>query len=331
MNKNNKEKKVMSQEFIYSQTQIESRIYNIRGYQVMLDSDLAEMYAESTTRLNQQVNRNIFRFPNDFMFQLTESEWLTLRQQITSTSLGMQNRLFKDNNLMLQNATSSIHGGRRKLPYVFTEQGVAGLSGVLRSETAAIVHIEIMRAFVTMRKIIHNNHLIYTRLDKIELKQLETDQKFGTIFMALEKNVTIPTQGLFFDGQVFDAYELTSKIIRSAKQSIILIDNYIDETTITHLTKKNKDVRCLILTKGINRQLTLDINKANQQYGDFDVKVLNQSHDRFLIIDDLDIYHLGASLKDLGKKWFAFSKIDKVSVDSIIRAVNETIFERGYS
>jgi len=314
----------MSKDLIVSQTQIENLIYTVRGVQVMLDSDLAEMYQVETRRLNEQVKRNQERFPSDFMFQLTEFEWEPLRLQLTTSRLRSQNATLKDTNLISQNATSSLHGGRRKLPFVFTEQGVAGLSGVLKSETAAQVHVAIMRAFVAMRKIIQDNQLVYSRLDKIEQKQLETDIKFERVFKALEGN-TIPTQGVFFENQVFDAYEFTSKIIRSAKQNIVLIDNYIDENTLTLLAKKKKGVKVLLLTKNTGRQLSLDIQKANAQYGDFDVKQFTQSHDRFLIIDDgKEVYHIGASLKDLGKKWFAFSKMNKDSI-AIFNAISGLI------
>jgi len=212
------------------------------------------------------------------------------------------------------------------LPYVYTEQGVAMLSAVLRSEMAIKVSIQIINAFVQLRKIVQSNQFIYLRLDKIEQKQLETDQKFERVFNALENKGAIPDQGVFFGGQVFDAYELTSKIIRSANKSIILIDNYIDETTLIHISKKKKNVNVLLLTKNISKQLNLDIQKANKQYGSFNVKQFTQSHDRFLIIDDgKEVYHLGASLKDLGKKWFAFSKLDKSSVESIINAISKLI------
>ncbi|MBX3164885.1 MAG: ORF6N domain-containing protein [Bacteroidetes bacterium] len=293
----------MSNELSISQKQIENKIFNIRGVQVMIDSDLAEMYQVETRALNQAVKRNIDRFPSDFMFQLTQEEW---------------------NNLTSQNVTSSEHGGRRKLPFAFTEQGVSGLSGVLKSETASKIHVAIMRAFVEMRKLIANHNGLLQRMDGIERKQLETDQKFEKVFKALEGN-TIPTQGVFFDGQVFDAYELASKIIRSAKQNIALIDNYIDETTLTHLAKKKKGTSVLLLSKNISKQLTLDVQKANTQYGNFTAKTFTQSHDRFLIIDQKEIYHLGASLKDLGKKWFAFSKMEKESVSNIMNAILKLI------
>lgn len=302
----------MSIEIIISQTQLESRIFNVRGVQVMIDYHLSELYNVETKRINEQVKRNMKRFPESFMFQLSAPEWESLQSQIATTE--------KVSGLRSQIATSK----RRTLPYVFTEQGVAMLSAVLNSDTAVIVSVQIMNAFVKMRHILLENSLINHRLDKMELKQLETDHKFEQVFRALEGN-TIPTQGLFFDGQVFDAYELASKIIRSAKQSIVLIDNYIDETTLTQLKKKKKGVKVLLLTKIINKQLTLDIQKANAQYGNFELKTFTQSHDRFLIIDNKDIYHLGASLKDLGKKWFAFSKMDKNSVSSILNSISKIV------
>jgi hypothetical protein len=305
----------MSKELTISQMQIKNRIFTVRGVHVMLDSDLAEMYNISTSRLNEQVKRNLDRFPDDFMFQVTNAEWASLQSQIASLSLTSQNATLKEN-----------RGKHRKyLPYVFTEQGVAGLSGVLKSETAAKVHVAIMRAFVSMRKLLKENLLTTYRLDKIELKQLEADQKFEQVFRALESKNVIPSQGVFFHGQVFDAYELTSKIIRSAKENIVLIDNYINENTLTHLAKKDKSVKAFLLTKSINKQLKLDVQKANEQYGNFELKTFTQSHDRFLIIDNNEIYHLGASIKDLGKKWFAFSKLEKTSVQSILNSILELI------
>jgi hypothetical protein len=281
----------------------------------MLDSDLAEMYNIPTSRLNEQVKRNLDRFPDDFMFQVTVAEWADLQSKIATQSLTSQNATLKDN-----------RGKHRKyLPYVFTEQGVAGLSGVLKSETAAKVHVAIMRAFVAMRKLLKENLLVAYRLEKIELKQLETDQKFEQVFKALESKNVIPSQGVFFDGQVFDAYELASRLIRSAKKSIVLIDNYIDESTLIHLVKKDKGVQVLLLTKTLSKQLSLDVQKANEQYGNFELKTFTQSHDRFLIIDNKEVYHLGASFKDLGKKWFAFSKMDRNSLEHIINAISELI------
>ncbi len=292
-----------------SQSHIVNWIFTIRGVQVMIDYHLAELYNVETKRLNEQVKRNVKRFPESFMFQLNTAEWNSLQSQIATAK--------NDDNLQSQIATAK----RRTLPYVFTEQGVAMLSAVLNSDTAINVSIQVMDAFVKIRYMLLENSMINHRVDKIELRLLEADRKFEQVFKALESKNVIPAQGVFFDGQIFDAYKLASKIIRSAKQSIVLIDNYIDENTLTHLSKKNKAVKVLLLTKAISRQLALDVKKVNQQYADFEVKQFSKSHDRFLIIDQSEIYHLGASLKDLGKKWFAFSKLDKYSVENILKAI----------
>jgi len=303
------EKVLMKKALAISQQTIENRIFTVRNKQVMFDYHLAELYHVETKRINEQVKRNKKRFPEDFMFQLSKSEWENLQSQIATAK--------RHENLQSQIATSK----RRTIPYVFTEQGVAMLSSVLNSEIAIRVSIQIMNAFVKMRQILLENTLTNRRLEKIELKQLEADHKFEKVFKALESKNFIPSQGVFFDGQVFDAYELASKIIRSAKQSIVLIDNYINENTLTHLAKKKKGVKVLLLSKNLGKQLTLDVQKANEQYGNFELKTFAKSHDRFLIIDNTEVYHLGASLKDLGKKWFAFSKLDAASVSSIIQSV----------
>ena len=290
----------MSKELTISQKEIESRIFVFRDSQVMLDRDLAEMYQVETKVLNQAVKRNIERFPQQFRFQLTEDEKMEL---VTNC----------DRLESLKHSSTN--------PFAFTEQGVAMLSAVLRSDVAVKVSIQIINAFVEMRKLIANHSGLLQRMDGIERKQLETDQKFEKVFKALESKDLIPTQGVFFDGQVFDAYELASKIIRSAKKNIVLIDNYIDESTLTHLSKKTKTVKVLLLTKTISKQLTLDVKKANEQYSNFELKTFTKSHDRFLIIDHTEVYHLGASLKDLGKKWFAFSKLEKNSIASILKEI----------
>lgn len=304
----------MSSKLTFAQKEIENRIFYFRGTQVMFDSDLATIYQVETRVLNQAVNRNIERFPELFRFQLTEVEFENWKSQIVMS---------ENHNLKSQNVISSVHGGRRTLPYVFTEQGVAMLSAVLRSDVAVKVSIQIINAFVEMRKFIANHYGLLQRMEGIERKQIETDQKFEQVFKALESKNAIPNQGVFFDGQVFDAYELASKIIRSAKISIVLIDNYIDENTLTHLSKKAKSVKVVLLTKTMSNQLTLDVNKANEQYGNFEIRVFANSHDRFIIIDNSDVYHLGASLKDFGKKWFAFSKMDKSSVSNIIKEIGD--------
>lgn len=271
-------------------TLIENKIHSIRNVQVMLDRDLAELYQVKTRVLMQAVKRNLNRFPDSFLFQLSETEFKIWKSQI-----------------VMSNADKI---GLRRPPYAFTEQGVAMLSGVLKSEVAVNVSIQIMQAFVAMRKFLMNNASVFQRLDQMEMKQIKTDEKLEQIFKALEAGKPEPDKGIFFDGQVFDAYELISRIIRTAIHEIILIDSYIDENTLTHLSKKGERVKVLILTKTINKQMALDIKKANEQYGNFEIGVLNRSHDRFLVIDRNEIYHIGASIKDLGKRWFAFSKLD---------------------
>ena len=174
-----------------------------------------------------------------------------------------------------------------------------------------------------MRKIIFDNNLIHFRIDKIERKQLESEEKFYLIFKALENKNEIIEQGIYFEGQIFDSYSITSKIIRSAKKSIILVDNYIDETTLLHLTKKNIKVKVILMTKNISNQILLDVKKANEQYPEFILKKFDFSHDRFLIIDEIKVYHLGASLKDLGKKWFAYTELNKNSVESILVQIHK--------
>jgi len=279
----------MNSNAIISRKEIESRIYPVRGQQVMFDSDLASLYQVETKNLNKAVKRNIERFPETFCFQLTQEELENLRFQIGTSSLN--------------------YGGRRYLPYVFTEQGVAMLSAILRSEIAVKVSIEIMNAFVEMRKVLMGNAALFARMDKIELKQLEADGRFEEIFKALESGKLHSEKGVFYDGQIFDAYTFVAGIIRSAQRSIILIDNYVDDTVLTLLGKRGQSVSATIYSKGISSQLQLDLQRYNSQYPAIAIHTFAHAHDRFLIIDGTELYHIGASLKDLGKKWFAFSKM----------------------
>jgi phage regulator Rha-like protein len=277
---------------------IQNKIFTIRNQQVMIDRDLAELYGVDLKRLNEQVKRNIERFPARYRFQLTKEEWEGVQSQ---------SKLF----LRSQNATLKNKRGqhRKYLPYVFTEQGVSMLSAVLRSETAVKVSILIIDAFVEMKKFISVNAGIFQRLDKIEQKQIETDQKFEQVFKALEEKGEMPKQGIFYDGQIFDAYQFVAGLIKKAKKSIVLIDNYVDESVLT-LFSKNQKIDVTVFTRNIGKQLKLDLEKYNAQYKPVTIKKFTKAHDRFLIIDDKEIYHFGASLKDLGKKWFAFSKMD---------------------
>ena len=282
----------MSNMELITQQIIENKIYTIRGLQVMLDRDLADLYIVETRVLNQAVKRNQNRFPQGFMFQLTEVEFINWKSQIVMSN--------------------SDKMGLRKPPFVFTEQGVAMLSAVLKSDTAVNVSIQIMQAFVAMRNFLSQNASVFQRLEKLEIKQLHTDEKLNQVFKALEAAQPQPDKGIFFDGQIFDAYSFVSDIIKKAKSEIILIDNYIDESVLTILSKRNKNVAATMYTKTISNTLKLDLEKHNAQYPAIEVKTFTNSHDRFLIIDQKELYHLGASLKDLGKKWFAFSRMDSL-------------------
>ena len=284
------------------QHEIENRIFTIRDMQVMLDSHLAEMYGVDTKVLNQAVKRNVDRFPESFRFQLTEVELSNSRSQFVT--LNNDNKPKRGQNI-------------KYLPYVFTEQGVAMLSAILKSEFAVQVSIRIMTAFVEMRKVMSTYSGLFQRLSDVEKKQLLTDEKFDRVFKALETRDKIRENGIFYDGQIFDAYVFVSELIKSAKLSIVLIDNYIDESIFTLFTKRTKGVTVIFYTNSISKHLLLDSQKYNAQYEAIEIKEFKQSHDRFLIIDDKDIYHFGASFKDLGKKWFAFSKFDIEAVEML--------------
>ena len=300
--------------------QIESLIRTIRGQQVLLDSDLAILYGVETKRLNQQVKRNIERFPEDFMFQLTQEEVICSRSQIATLNKGTNLRSqiatsSQEVSLKSQIVTSS-HGGVRYLPYAFTENGIAMLSSVLRSPIAIQVNIRIMRAFTAMRQFIASNAQIFQRLDVMEQNQLaltahqvETDHKLEEVFRRLDSGNVQPHQGIFYDGQIFDAYTFINDRIREATTRIILIDNYIDDSVLTMLAKRADKVAATIYTKKPSAQLQLDIQKHNAQYPSISVIEFDRSHDRFLCIDET-VYHLGASIKDLGKKWFAFNRME---------------------
>lgn len=288
----------------FEELALKDKIFTIRGMQVMLDSDLAELYNVETKNLNLAVKRNIERFPDSFRFQLTEEEYKSLRLQIETSK--------------------EKRGGRRYLPFVFTEQGVAMLSAILRSKTAINVSIQIMQAFVKLKKFLSSNAGVFQRLDRVEQKQIVTDQKFEKIFKAIEAKDLKAKQGIFFEGQIFDAYMLVSNLIKRATNSIILIDNYIDESVLILFSERNRDCNVVIYTKEISKKLKLSLKKYNEQYPAIEIKEFKNSHDRFLILDDEEIYHIGASLKDLGKKWFAFSKMDKENLKILERLKKTT-------
>ena len=291
---------------------IEPLIKVIRGQQVMLDKDLASLYGVETRVLNQTVKRNIERFPDDFRFELSREE--CLRSQIV---------------------ISNGRGGNRYSTYAFTEQGVAMLSSVLRSQTAIEVNIQIMRAFVSMRHFMVNNASVFSRLETMEYHQLEilqyqqdtdkhieaTNKRIDEVFRRLDEGNAKPKQGVFYNGQIYDAYTFMSGLIKSAKKRIVLIDNYVDETVLTLLDKRDDNVSTIIYTQQISRQFQLDIDRHNAQYAPIDVETFRLSHDRFLCIDD-DVYHIGASIKDLGKKWFGFSKMEILTPDELVERIN---------
>ena len=276
-----------------SKTDIQNKIYTVRNAQVMLDEDLAHLYGVETRVLNQALKRNLDRFPPEFCFHLTKLEYVSLRSQIV---------------------ISNKKGGRRYFPYVFTEQGVAMLSTVLKSKTAIKVSIQIMNAFVQMRKQINAYSYLYEKVRDIEKEQIiygiKTDKRFDQIFKALASVDDIPKQKIFFENQVFDAHKFVSDIIRSAEKEIILVDNFIDDTVLSLFAKRKDNVKVIIYCKNVTKEILVDLNKFNSQYQPIEIKNFALSHDRFLIVDKNNIYHFGASLKDLGKKWFAVSLFD---------------------
>lgn len=287
---------------IVDNREIQNMIYTFRGRQVMIDRDLAYLYNVETKVLNQAVKRNLNRFPEYFRFQLTEEEYENLRSQFVTSS-------------------ENTHGGRRYMPYVFTEQGIAMLSAVLKSDVAVEVSIKIMNSFVEMRRILISNQELFSRLDRMELKQLETDKKLEAVFNYLATNTEVK-QNIFFDGQIFDAFSFIVGLVKKAKKEIILIDNYVDVNTLNILCKKNKSVDVIIMTAGKGSLSIKDITKFNAQYPKLSVKTTTDFHDRFLIIDKAEVYHVGASIKDAGKKSFGITKIeDKDLVKSLVNKV----------
>lgn len=269
---------------------IEKKIHTIRNVQVILDVDIAELYGIETKRLNEQVRRNASRFPADFMFQLTQEEFVHLRSHFATTSWSK----------------------RRSLPFAFTELGVSMLSSVLTSEVAIQANVQIMRAFAAMRRFLVSNAQVFQRLENLEYKLIATDQKVEKLYDKLEEGKLEPKQGIFFEGQIFDAYGFICSLIKQATREVILFDNYVDETVLTLLDKRGAGVSATIYSKQISQQLQLDLARHNAQYAPIDIKPFNKAHDRFLIIDD-NVYHIGASLKDLGKKWFAFSLMNDIT------------------
>jgi hypothetical protein len=284
---------------------IQALIKTIRGVQVILDRDIAKLYGVETGALNRQVKRNEERFPEDFMFRLSSEEWENLKCQIGISSWG----------------------GDRQLPYAFTENGIAMLSSVLRSTTAIEVNIQIMRAFSAMRRFMLANAQMFQRIESVEKRQIATDAKVDSILERL--NVAeFPSQGVFYDGQLWDARALVLKLVSGAKKSLILIDNWATVETLDLFTKKRKGIKLTIFTsehydkKHVphHKISDADISTFNAQYPKLTVRYNESFHDRFLIVDDKELYLIGASLKDLGKKCFGFTKMDAGEIERIKKA-----------
>lgn len=293
-------------QMISSVEDIKNNVHWVRGKQVMLDCDLAKIYGYEVKRLNEQVKRNIRRFPEDFMFQVTSEEVELLKSQFATSSWG----------------------GKRKLPYVFTEQGIYMLATVLKGELAEQQSIFIMRAFKEMHHFMVNNAFMLEKLNAIELKQLEyqkdSDEKFGRIFEYMAGHEE-SNQKIFFGGQIFDAFSLLTEIIGRAKTNIVLIDGYIDVVTLNILAKKQAGVDVLAYTLPNARITVQDVSKFNAQYPTLTVKETTVFHDRFLILDGGEGYHIGASLKDAGKKCFGITKIEDIDyVNAIINKAQQT-------
>ena len=277
----------------YEVEDIKKKIYTIRGKQVMLDSDVASLYKYETKNINKAMKRNIERFPEDFCFQLSSNEW---------------------NQMWFQNGTTSEiqnikYRSEKYLPYAYTEQGVAMLSGVLKNETAIQVSINIIRAFIEMRKFLTSNRYVFERLTNVEYKLLEHDKKIEDLFNKFDKEDEV-SQKLFFDGQIWDSYNLIVNIIKRAESKILIIDNYIDDSILEMLSKKKEGVEVVIITSNKSNILKLDIQKFNKEYPTLKVAKSDKFHDKFIIIDNKELYHCGASLKDLGKKCFGINRID---------------------
>ncbi len=290
---------------------IQGMIYVVRGKQVMLDSDLAILYQVETKNLNKAMKRNIARFPEDFCFQLSTEEYSNLKFHFGTSS--------RDND-------ENGHGGRRTPPYVFTEQGISMLSSVLRSDVAINISITIMRTFIEMRKYMENTSLLYDRINEIEVNQkayqIESNEKFNQVFKYISDHEE-SQQKVFYDGQIYDAFSLIIRIISDATSKIILVDNYVNTETLNILAKKQKDVAVTIYTDRRTKLTHKDVEVFNKQYPKLRVRHTNAFHDRFLIIDENKAYHVGASLKDVGRKCFAITLLnDKGIIYDLMQRLN---------
>lgn len=278
-----------------SNEEIKNLIYTIRGKQVMLDSDVAQLFNYETKDLNRNVRNNIKRFPEYYCFQLTEEEYKSLRCK----------------NFTLNKNGRGQH--RKYIPYAFTEYGITMLAGLLKSEVAVNVSIKIVNTFIEMRKFLSSNRQLFERLTNVEYKLLEHDKKFDKVFDQLQHEENIK-QKIFFEGQIYDAYSLIIDIIKKANKKILIIDNYIDDSILKMLTKKKNNVEVVILTYDKSNIQQIDIQKFNKEYPILKVAKTNKFHDRFIVIDKKEMYHLGASIKDLGKKCFGINKIEGLDI-----------------
>ncbi|MCG3657184.1 ORF6N domain-containing protein [Aliarcobacter butzleri] len=282
------------QDLIINENSIKDKIYTIRDKQVMLDRDLAQLYGVETKHINQAVRNNQDKFMEDFYFELTDIEFEDLRSKILTANF------------------SKV----RIKPKVFTEQGIYMLATILKSKVASQVTVYIIKTFANMRKLISQNISMFERFERIENRLTIHDENFNKLFSALEDKTLKPSEGIFYDGQIFDSYSFINDLLKLAQKEVILIDNYIDDTVFT-LFSKYPNINFIIYTNNISKQLKLDFEKYQKQYKNITLKTFKDCHDRFLILDKKEMYHLGASLKDLGKKWFAFSKMN-LKINEII-------------
>lgn len=278
-----------------SNEEIKNLIYIVRGKQVMLDSDVARLFGYQTKDLNRNVKNNIERFPEYYCFQLTEEEYKSLRCK----------------NFTLNKNGRGQH--RKYMPYVFTEHGITMLAGLLKSNIAVNISIKIVNTFIEMRKFLIQNGQVFDRISTLEYKQLENEKNFDKIFNMLQNKDNVK-QKIFFEGQIWDSYSLIIDIIKKANNKIVIIDNYIDDSILKMLAKKKNNVESVIITSEKSNISKLDIQKFNKEYPVLKVAKTKKFHDRFIIIDNKELYHCGASIKDLGKKCFAINKIEDIEI-----------------
>lgn len=294
----------MKQELVRA---IENRIILIRGKQVIIDSELSKLYGVETRALKQAVQRNVNRFPEEFMIRLTLEETIASKSQIVT----------------LNDSPKGRGSNTKYAALAFTEQGVAMLSAVLKSDLAVAVSIEIMQVFVHLKNRLYQGDFLLRRLDSLEVRIDNHELKIDKLMRKTADDLQPKQHGIFFENQIFDAYLFFNGLIRRAKSSIILIDNYVDETVLIQLSKRNKNVSAQICTSHITPTLKLDLQKHDSQFARIEIRRLSQVHDRFLLIDSQELYHIGASVKDLGKKWFAFSRMDSL-VETILTRIKES-------